>query len=241
MTSSPDENPLDNPVWHALGGALAGFAVSSPAAFLRRFESEMSPFSAVGGVGPTTWDRIASEVGPEGFCGLFRAEIPPLPAGWEVHFRGVCLQLVAGDLPGPGDLAPEGLDSGDAEEAVALAALTEPGPFLRRTIELGRYVGLRRNGRLMAMAGERFRVPGFVEISAVCTHPDARGRGFGGALTLDVAHAIRRRGEEAFLHVLEDNTGAISLYDRLGFVLRRRIEVVFVQWHGPQWRPEQAV
>jgi len=243
MGTSEDENPLDNPVWHALGGALSRFAVSPPAAFLRRFDSEVSPFSAVRDVDASTWDQIAAEIGPEGFCNLFRAEIPPRPEGWEEHFRGVCLQLVAGDLGGVSavDLDPERLDLGDAEEAVALTALTEPGPFLARTIGLGRYVGVRQNGRLMAMAGERFRVPGFVEISAVCTHPDVRGRGFGAALTLDVAHAIRRRGEEAFLHVLEDNAGAIALYERLGFVLRRRIEVVSVQWRGPHWRPEQAV
>ncbi len=231
---SKDETPLDNPVWHALAGELSRFASSSRGAFLRRFEPDVSPFSAVGDVDASTWDRIASEVGPEGYCGLFRAEIPPLPAGWEEHFRGVCLQMVAGDLRGAADVEFERvrLDLRDAEEAVALAELTEPGPFLARTIELGRYVGVRQAGRLVAMAGERFRVPGFVEISAVCTHPESRGRGLAGALTLDVAQAVRRRGEEAFLHVLEDNTDAIRLYERLGFILRRRVQVVFVQWHG---------
>ena len=116
---------------------------------------------------------------------------------------------------------------------LALAELTEPGPFLLRTPELGRYVGLRREGRLLAMAGERFRLPGYVEISAVCTHPDARGEGLAGELTLNVAHAIRAGGDEAFLHVLESNENATRLYQKLGFVIRRKVDVVFAQWHGP--------
>jgi len=121
---------------------------------------------------------------------------------------------------------------------LALAELTEPGPFMSRTVELGRYVGVRREGRLLAMAGERFRSPGFVEISAVCTHPDVRGEGLGGELTLNVAQSIRRGGDEAYLHVLETNEKAVRLYQKLGFVVRRKVDVVFAQWHGPQWQKE---
>jgi predicted GNAT family acetyltransferase len=87
------------------------------------------------------------------------------------------------------------------------------------------------------MAGERFRLPGYVEISAVCTHPDARGKGLAAALTLDVAHAIRATGSEAFLHVLDSNEHAVRLYQKLGFEVRRKVEFVFAQWHGPGWRP----
>jgi ribosomal protein S18 acetylase RimI-like enzyme len=87
------------------------------------------------------------------------------------------------------------------------------------------------------MAGERFRAPGFVEVSAVCTHPDARGEGLAAALTLDVAHSIRRGGDEAFLHVVEENESAIRLYRKLGFEVRRKVRVVFAQWHGKDWRP----
>ena len=229
---------LDNPVWHTLGGSLSRFAAAPSSSFMRRFESEVSPFSAVDEMDASTWDRIASEIGPEGYCALFRSDLAELPPGWEEHFRGVCLQMVAAELKAPVEigLELERLGARQAEEALAVATLTEPGPFLTRTIELGRYVGFREGGRLCAMAGERFRVPGFVEISAVCTHPEARGRGLAAALTLDVAGAIRRRGEEPFLHVLEENHAAIRLYEKLGFVLRRRMQVVFVQWHGRESR-----
>lgn len=91
---------------------------------------------------------------------------------------------------------------------------------------------------MLAMAGERFRIPGFVEISGVCTHPDARGEGLAAELTLNVASSIRAGGDEAFLHVLEINENAVRLYKKLGFWICRRVDVVFVQWHGPEWRPD---
>jgi hypothetical protein len=105
----------------------------------------------------------------------------------------------------------------------ALAALTEPGPFSTRTHELGDFFGIRRDGRLAAMAGERMRPEGFCEVSAVCTHPDHRGRGYGAALTRHVAGRIVARGEVPFLHVMATNTGAIGLYETLGFAFRRAL------------------
>ncbi len=183
------------------------------------------------------WGRVAERVGVDGFCGLFRDEVPTPPHGWEEHFRGPCWQMVAGDLPMPMGLEVALLGDDDVPDMLALAKLTEPGPFLARTPELGRYIGVRRNGRLLAMAGERFQVPGHVEISAVCTHPDARGEGLAAELTLNVAQSIREGGDEPFLHVLDHNENAIRLYQKLGFVIRRKVDVVFAQWHGPEWRP----
>jgi predicted GNAT family acetyltransferase len=104
---------------------------------------------------------------------------------------------------------------------LALVKQTQPGPFSERTIEMGRYLGHRADGRLVAMAGERMRCPGFAEVSAVCTDPGYRGRGLGGALTLAVAQHIRGRGDEAFLHVAEENVTAQRLYLELGFTVRR--------------------
>src|SRR5215831_9216945 len=109
---------------------------------------------------------------------------------------------------------------------LALTALTKPGPFQRRTVELGRYVGVEMDGKLVAMAGERLGVPGGTEISAVCTHPDYRGRGLAALVCRRVAAAIRERDETAFLHVAADNHGTRELYERLGFQTRTMIEVV---------------
>ena len=107
----------------------------------------------------------------------------------------------------------------------ALAELTQPGPFHARTHALGGFVGVRENGRLIAMAGERLQAPGFTEISAVCTHPDARGRGLAGKLMRLVAAGIVARGEQLFLHVYPHNKGAIALYERLGFRHRADIQL----------------
>jgi ribosomal protein S18 acetylase RimI-like enzyme len=231
--SPRDESLLDNPVWHALNGPSSRFAARHSTADLVHFDPEVSVFSAVDRIDEAIWRRIGERVGIDGFCGLFRDVIDSPPSGWEEHFRGPCWQMVADRLPEPSGLEVVRLGPEDRTEMLALAELTEPGPFLLRTPELGRYVGLRREGRLLAMAGERFRLPGYVEISAVCTHPDARGEGLAGELTLNVAHAIRAGGDEAFLHVLESNENATRLYQKLGFVIRRTVDVVFAQWHGP--------
>ncbi|GMA85333.1 hypothetical protein GCM10025868_05830 [Angustibacter aerolatus] len=114
------------------------------------------------------------------------------------------------------------LTAADVPEMLALVERTRPGPFLPRTIEMGTYLGVRREGRLVAMAGERLHPPGWTEISAVCTDESARGQGLATRLVLAVAHGIRERGETPFLHAAGDNTNAIRLYESLGFRLRRR-------------------
>jgi predicted GNAT family acetyltransferase len=241
MSNDPtNEQQLDNAVWHALRGPLAGFVVEDSGADWLRFQPDVGVFSGVERLDPQTWRRVAEIAGLGGTCGFFRDVIGKLPGGWGEEFRGECLQMIAGDLAGGSSLEIEVLDECDAAEMLALAELTEPGPYFIRTRELGRYVGVRRNGHLVAMAGERFRVPGFVEISAVCTHPEARGQGLAAALTLEVANSIRSGGDEAFLHVLDDNENAIRLYRELGFSVRRKVEVVFARWHGADWVPEEG-
>jgi len=231
-----NDSVLDNPVWHALKGPLSRFASSRSAEDVVHFDPEVGLFSAVDQIDETIWNRIAHLSGLEGQCGLFRDVIPHPPPGWEVHFQESCWQMVAGEVSNPSGIDIAQLGAADAPEMLALAELTEPGPFFIRTHELGRYVGVRRDGRLVAMAGERFRVPGFVEVSAVCTHPDARGEGLAAELTLDVVRAIRAGGDQAFLHVLESNENALRLYEKLGFSIRRKVDVVFAQWHGSDWR-----
>jgi predicted GNAT family acetyltransferase len=113
----------------------------------------------------------------------------------------------------------------DAPEMLALATLTEPGPFLARTHRMGTFRGIRIGGRLAAMAGERFRFPGYTEVSGVCTHPDFRGRGLARRLSAAVAARIEARGEQPFLHAWKTNRPAISLYESLGFEIRAEVDV----------------
>jgi predicted GNAT family acetyltransferase len=124
-----------------------------------------------------------------------------------------------GGIPAPtgANLPIQQLGEPDVPEMLALTKLTKPGPFARRTREMGDYFGIRVNGELIAMAGERLHLPGHTEISAVCTHPDHLGHGFATALITRLMERIRNRGEQAFLHVRADNTRAVALYERLGF------------------------
>jgi len=126
-------------------------------------------------------------------------------------------------LPAPANSGLEVAELGlqDSAEMIELTSLTKPGPFGTRTHELGTYLGIRSAGKLVAMAGERLKVPGHTEVSAVCTHPDHTGHGYARLLTTEIMRRIRDRGETPFLHVRGDNTRAIDLYKRLGFRERK--------------------
>ena len=120
------------------------------------------------------------------------------------------------------------LDKAVAGEMDALVRQTNPGPFLRRTVELGDYYGVRRDGQLIAMAGERLHAPGWTEISAVCTAPGHRGQGIATRLIRALTAGIERRSERAFLHTGPSNTTAIALYEELGFRVRRRLTITVI-------------
>jgi ribosomal protein S18 acetylase RimI-like enzyme len=219
-------DPLDNVVWHALTGPQAPVALAHPSADPRaaRFPPEMSVFAAMADEPtPDSWVALAALVGPEGVTVLFRDQVA-VPSGWTELQSGQGIQMLGDEVVGRADPEAVELGQGDADEVLALIGRTQPGPFGPRTLELGRYVGVRRDGRLVAMAGERFRVPGWTEVSAVCTDADHRGQGLAGRLVLDVVAAIAARGDAALLHVAADNAGAARLYRSLGFRIRRQVE-----------------
>src|SRR5581483_8892387 len=206
---------LDNIGWHAIVGPHAALADRNGSA--GRYHLDVAPFSAVSDpASDEAWRDLAELAGPAHPAVLFA---PGLEArdGWDVVVHMKAFQMVAGDIPqarddvGLVDLTPD-----DVPEMLALIAATRPGPFSERTIEMGRYLGHFVDGKLVAMAGERLRGDGFTEVSAVCTDENFRGRGLGGALTLAVAHHIRSRGDEAFLHVAEEHVTAQRLYLELG-------------------------
>lgn len=228
-----DVHPLDNPAWHALAGPQAAFARRKGRAL--RFDPDVCPFFAMpDDPGPQDWADLAALAGPGGTVTL-AASMLPFPDGWSRRWAGPGVQLVAGEQVGR-EVVPDPeivrLGPADAGEALALAERARPGPFRIRTLELGGYLGIRRGGALVAMAGERLRLPGYAEISAVCTDAAWRGRGLASRLTLAVAAAIRARGEVPFLHAVAANTTAISLYERLGFAHRRATEFKAAQPPG---------
>lgn len=222
---------LDNPAWHALRSAQGSLAETSPDGGAVRFPRDVSPFAAMQGQGAESWASLASLLGTGKAALLIRTgEIVP-PEGWTELFFEVGTQYVAVEPDAPPDLETVILGAEDVADMMALTKLTEPGPFVARTHELGRYLGVRREGVLVAMAGERLRSETFSEISAVCVHPDARRQGLAGALTTVLAHRIRDQGKTAMLHVRDGNDAANALYQRIGFA--ERGSVTFAAYRCP--------
>ncbi|MFC7025089.1 GNAT family N-acetyltransferase [Promicromonospora thailandica] len=225
---------LENPAWSSLTGEHAHLAQGNDLA--RRYLPDVSPWSAVRSwTEPGVWAAIIDLVGPDADFFGAPPEGVPLPEGWAAGEVGWGVQLVeTDDVAGRPDDEAVLLGAADVPEMLDLVARTRPGPFLPRTHEMGRYVGFRRDGRLVAMAGERLRPEGWTEISAVATDERYRGQGLASRLALDVVHHVRERGQRAMLHAAAGNTNAIRLYESLGFVLRRR--VAFGTLHTPAAR-----
>ncbi|MFD4622074.1 GNAT family N-acetyltransferase [Streptomyces sp. NPDC058475] len=212
-------HPLDNPALGSLTGPHAYFAERRGRVL--RYPVDVSPWLALPDEPEAgDWADLAALVGPGGEAPLagFNGRIPD---GWEVTFDIDGVQLVDDGIAAAPDAEAVRLGPADVPDMLDLVERTRPGPFLPRTVELGTYLGIRRNGALVAMAGERLHPPGWTEISAVCTDPGFRGEGLATRLILAVAHGIRERGEIPFLHTGAGNTNAIRLYESLGFRLRR--------------------
>ena len=217
-----DRHPLDNPARSALLGPHAGLALRRGQVL--RYPVDVCPFVALPDLpDEDAWRDAADLLGPGAVLPLAAVQPRP-PSGWETVFSLPGVQLVDQQVHPQADPDVVALGPADVPEMLSLVERTRPGPFLARTVELGGYLGIRLDGKLVAMAGQRLRPPGWTEISAVCTDPEYRRRGLAGRLTRAVAADIRARGDIPFLHTTADNADAIRLYDQLGFRLRRRIE-----------------
>jgi ribosomal protein S18 acetylase RimI-like enzyme len=226
-------NLLDNPVWHALAALPDHLAIRT--AHAMRFVPEVAPFFAVDRRSPEAYADAGALLGASPEARFFFADDAPPPAGWRETFKRPITQMV---LPPDADLPPhpEDIRVLGPEDALAvrdLVARAKPGPFGARTQELGTYLGIWDGPRLVAMAGERFRFPGYTEISAVATDPEFRGRGHGRTLSVAIAAHIRATGRTPFMHVFPENDSASRLYRSIGFVPRRELLVV---WLAPEGR-----
>ncbi|ROZ85476.1 GNAT family N-acetyltransferase [Gordonia sp. OPL2] len=225
-----DERVLDNPAYAALTGPQAHLAERR--GDVLRYPPDMSPFLTVPEhPSAQVWEDVAALVGAGGVVPLAAISIQP-PDDWEIVMDIPGVQLVDDGVHAAPDPEAVTLTADDVPDMMDLVARTQPGPFRRRTIELGTYLGHRRDGKLVAMAGERMHPPGWTEISAVCTDPAYRGHGLATRLVLALAHGIRERGEIPFMHAAADNTHAIGLYLSLGFRLRREVTFAAVRVPG---------
>ena len=221
-------HPLDNPVHRALTTVHAGFAEARGRAL--RYPTEVTPFFALpDDPVPADWVAAAELLGAGGGGALILPD-GGVPASWQLWREYPCLQMVGPGRAHEPDPDPETVILGPADvpEMLDLVARTEPGPFLPRTIELGTYLGIRHDGALVAMAGERMHPAGYTEVSAVCTDPAHRGRGLAVRVMRAVMAGISARGERPFLHVMTTNASAIRVYEHLGFEVRRAVSVAAV-------------
>jgi ribosomal protein S18 acetylase RimI-like enzyme len=219
---------LDRPVWSALTTRQAALAEGGDLA--RRFDPTIVPFAAARDDSRECLDALGALAGPGETLVLLQADAILLPRGIAATLTAIGVQMVLKRRPpSVRDERIERLEEADAAEMLGLATLTRPGPFTMRAQALGEFWGIKLDGRLAAMAGERMKHEGFTEVSGICVHPDYQGRGLGRLLSVFMSRRVLQRGETPFLHAYASNTTAIGLYESIGYELRSMMNVAMVQ------------
>ncbi|WP_324679283.1 GNAT family N-acetyltransferase [Hymenobacter sp. GOD-10R] len=222
------EHILDNPIWNALTTGNKHLAVGNEQA--RYLPKDIGAFAGLSDYSENAFARL-HEISPFGAPAVLFTADTAIPAGWKLLMQKELLQMVY-EQPTTPDLGPtevKALHDQDIPAMIALTALTNPGPFLARTIAFGGYHGIFQDGQLVAMAGQRLQPTPYTEISAVCTHPDYLGKGYAGQLLRHQIGIIRAAGNTPFLHVFADNTNACGLYEKLGFQTRKQLQVYVLE------------
>ncbi len=217
-------HPLDHPIWNALTSTQQ--AVAEGGALARRYPPAMVPFAAMADNSPQSFAALHALMSQSDRAVLFTPDPVTPPAEFKLLIARTAEQMIGT----PAEISTRMADivtlgAADIPAMLELTELTNPGPFGPRTPELGTFLGIKVEGRLVAMAGERTRPANYTEITAVCVHPDCRGRGYAQMLLGAVARQIVARCEIPFLHVFSDNHSAIALYRRQGMEIRRRMHV----------------
>lgn len=227
----PSQHILDNPIWSALVSRHGHLGQGG--SFARRYRPEIAPFAAVVSDTATAWRELHGLLQSGEQVRLMTPNPMEPLQGLQAERVGILHQMVAAtrvpDSTRDDDAAVLRLSHLVAQDMLDLATMTKPGPFARRTHETGNYIGIRERGQLIAMAGERMHIDGYVEISAVCVHNEHRGKGLAGRLVNVLRREIEARGDTAFLHVRSDNHAAIRLYERLGFEFRRAFHLIRIE------------
>jgi predicted GNAT family acetyltransferase len=217
-------HPLDHPIWNALTSKQSSLAEGGARA--RRYPPAIAPFAAMVDMSPPSFAALGELMSGSDQAVLFTTEPVTAPAEFKLLLAATGEQMIGAPVETTIRSAEiVTLGANDAPAMVELTKLTKPGPFTLRTHELGTFLGMRIGGQLVAMAGERMKPANYTEMTAVCVHPDYRGRGYAQMLLGAVSRQISARGEIPFLHVFSDNAAAIALYRRQGMEIRRRIFV----------------
>jgi ribosomal protein S18 acetylase RimI-like enzyme len=226
--SSSSTHPLDHPVWNAL--TTRQQALAEGGALVRRYPPAIAPFAAMVDTSPQSFAALGALMSGSDVAVLFTPDPVTPPAEFKILLAKTGEQMIGAPaeiLAGTTEIVTLGAD--DVPAMMELTKLTNPGPFALRTHELGTFLGIRIDGQLVAMAGERMKPANYAEITAVCVHPSHRGHGYAQILLATVSRQISTRGEIPFLHVFSDNYSAIALYRRQGMEIRRHLWVTVLQ------------
>jgi ribosomal protein S18 acetylase RimI-like enzyme len=222
------DHALDRPVWSALTTRHA--SLSQGGALAKRYDPTIIPFAAARDDSAEALQALAALPKPGKDMLFVQADAIVLPPGFVAAITASGVQMILKRPPAKvSDPRIEPLSESDAAEMLQLATLTKPGPFTLRAQALGRFFGVKIDGRLAAMAGERMKQEGFSEVSGVCTHPDFQGRGLARLLSVFVTHRILERGETPYLHAYATNGAAIGMYESIGYELRTMMKVAVVR------------
>ena len=221
-------HPLDRPIWSALTTRQQALAEGGARAL--RYPTAVGPFADMVDMSPESFAALGALMSGSEIAVLFTPDAVTAPAEFKILLAETGEQMIGT----PAESSIRGVDivtlgADDVPAMMALTELTKPGPFALRTHELGTFLGIRIDGQLVAMAGERMKPANYTEMTAICVHPDHRGRGYAQVLLGAVASQIAARGEIPFLHVFSKNDSAIALYRRQGMEIRRRLYVTALQ------------
>ena len=222
-------HPLDNPAWNALLSGNKNFSKGNEQ--IKYFDSEVAPFVGFADYSPDKSDILYHLISGQRTLAIISPKEIIISNQWDVIEHMKVLQMIH-KHSALSEIAPANciqLKKQHVPEMIALTGMTHPGPFLKRTIEFGNYYGIFKDNKLVAMAGQRLHVNEYLEISAVCTHPDYLGKGYASQLITDHIHRIKAGAGIPFLHVKDDNNRAITLYKKLGFEARKQLDIYIIQ------------
>jgi ribosomal protein S18 acetylase RimI-like enzyme len=216
---------LDNPIYHALTTNHVCF--SNGDENIKYYHREVASFAGMKTYTEADFLKLYEHLPDNGVFIVFSPEVLTIPEPWKLIRKIDMFQFIYEHNFVPEqqlEIDLEDLNQEHVGEMIALVELTKPGPFLPKTIDLSNYTGVFENGRLAAMAGHRFHSSHYIEVSAVCAHPDFLGKGYAYAVIREQVKRILEKSQIPFLHVRQDNEGAIKLYEKLGFNIRTKMQ-----------------